>query len=301
MPDSTTIRRRDILGAGLAVAAGTTLAGPRDAAGQTSAGGHRLRISLSGYSLRKYLGGGADKATMTIDEFIDFGANLGLDAVEPTSYYIYRTDKAYLHGLKARAFRRGLEISGTAIGNNFCLPEGKALDTEMGKLRQWVDGAVAMGAPHIRVFAGRKTKGGEREQDFAWMVAAMRRAVEYAASQGVFLGIENHGYLTENADAVLRIVEAVPSPWFGVSLDTGNFKDDGYAQIAKLAPKSVNCQMKADVAEGGKKQPVDIGRVFGILRKGGYHGYVALEYEGKDEPKAASARYLQEMLALAVG
>jgi sugar phosphate isomerase/epimerase len=236
---------------------------------------------------------------MTIREFIEFGAALGLDAVEPTSYYIYQTDKPYLHGLKALAFRKGIEISGTAVGNNFCAPEGKALDHQLSEFRKWVDAAVELGAPHIRVFAGRKAEDADRQRDFARAVTTMKRAVEYAASRGVFLGIENHGYLTEAADDVLRFLDAVPSPWLGVNLDTGNFDDDGYAQIAKLAPKAVNCQLKTDIPDGGRKQPVDIGRVFAILRRADYHGYVALEYEGKDEPKTAVPRYVKQMQALA--
>ena len=294
--EQTPLTRRNLLGAGLAAAAGTTLA---KAEAASSAQGYRLRLSLAGFSFRKYLRGGADKATMTISEFIELGASLGLDAVEPTAYYIYRTDKAYLHELKALAFRKGIEISGTAIGNNFCASAGKPLDDELRKFRGWVDAAIELGAPHIRVFAGRPPKDADRKRDFAQAIEMMKRAVDYAASRGVFLGIENHGYLTETADDVLRFIEAVPSPWLGVNLDTGNFDDDGYAQIAKLAPRAVNCQLKTDIPDGGRKQEVDIARVFSILRRADYHGYVALEYESNDDPKKAVPHYVRKMQALA--
>ena len=293
---SKSLTRRNVLTTGLAAAAGATLSRPAAAA---ASGSYRLRISLAAYSFRKYLGGGADKASMTIGEFIDYCAAQGLDAAEPTAYYIYNTDPDYLHGLKARAFRQGLEISGTAIGNNFCLPPGPELEEELAKCRRWVDAAVHLGAPHIRVFAGRRRRGGSPEEDFANMIPAMRRAVDYAAARGIFLGIENHGYLTQTADDVLRIIEAVPSPWLGVNLDTGNFKANGYDEIAKVAAKSINCQVKTEINDDGGKRPVDLARIFSILRQANYRGYVALEYEGKEEPKTAVPRYLEQMKALA--
>ena len=65
------ITRREALAAGVAVAASASHA---RAAGKSGPGTYRLRISLAGYSFRKYLGGGADKATMTLEAFIDLGA-----------------------------------------------------------------------------------------------------------------------------------------------------------------------------------------------------------------------------------
>ncbi|MBP7936256.1 MAG: sugar phosphate isomerase/epimerase [Phycisphaerae bacterium] len=291
--------RRGFLGGGAALAAGTFLAPSAGARAESTRSGYRLRLSMAAYSYRNVLGGGADKATMTIEQFIDLCADLRLDATELTSYYIYKAGPAYMHELKARAFRKGVAVSGTSVGNNFCLPLGTALDKQLADLRQWVDNAVEMGAPHIRVFAGKA--GGQREEDYKRMIAAMKQAVEYAGSRGVFLGIENHGYLTETAADVLRIVKDVPSPWFGVNLDTGNFKDDGYAQIAALVPKAINVQVKTLVSEGGQRRPADVPRIFSVLREAGYHGYVALEYEDKEDPKTGVPKFLEKMHAAAVG
>ena len=47
--------------------------------------------------------------------------------------------------------------------------------------------------------------------------------------------------------------------------------------------------------------PASIARVFSILRKADYRGYVALEYEGKQEPKQAVAGYIKKMQAAAGG
>ena len=60
---------------------------------------------------------------------------------------------------------------------------------------------------------------------------------------------------------------------------------DPYADLARVAPYAVTVQMKTEVYPAGKPQAADFTRLFGILRAAHYRGYVALEYEGREEPK----------------
>ena len=79
-----------------------------------------------------------------------------------------------------------------------------------------------LGAPHIRVFAGRETKGVERKQ-----VTYGRLKVfvmyDYAGKHGIFLGIENHDSIG-SSKTLIQFVKAVNHKWFAVSLDSGNFR-----------------------------------------------------------------------------
>ena len=43
---------------------------------------------------------------------------------------------------------------------------------------------------------------------------------------------------------MLRIVDAIKSPWLQVTLDTGNFLEDLYDQLEQLAPHAVLVQAK---------------------------------------------------------
>ncbi len=47
-----------------------------------------------------------------------------------------------------------------------------------------------------------------------------------------------------------------------------------------------------EASGGGKRQPSDYGRIVEILRDAGYRGYVALEYEAKEDPKTAIPGHL---------
>jgi len=58
-------------------------------------------------------------------------------------------------------------------------------------------------------------------------------------------------------------------------------------------------QIKTEVAPKGKpKEEADLKRLIGILKNVNYRGYVALEYEAKEDPKAAVPRYVKELKKL---
>jgi sugar phosphate isomerase/epimerase len=109
--------------------------------------------------------------------------------------------------------------------------------------------------------------------------------------------LENHGGITATADQLLALVTAVQHDWFGVNLDTGNFRtSDPYCDLAKLAPFAVSVQLKTEIHPAGKaKAQTDIGCIFSLLRRVGYRGYVALEYEGEADPFIAVPRYVRQM------
>jgi sugar phosphate isomerase/epimerase len=255
-----------------------------------------LRSSIAAYSFREYLDTAGKPGKMSLFDLTDMAARWGLDAIEPTSYYFLKTDDEYLVALKRKVFLAGLEISGTPTNNNFALPAGPELEKSKARIREWVDHAVVLGSPVIRVFAGNARGAPSREESLRFIVEAFKDVSQYAGKHGVFLALENHGFMTETADDVLRIVDAVGSDWLSVNLDTGNFRDKPYEQIAKLAPRAVACQIKGKVHDAGKEMEPDMQRIVGILREAKYRGYVALEYEGRDPHKNVPV-YLEKIQA----
>jgi len=94
---------------------------------------------------------------------------------------------------------------------------------------------------------------------------------------------------------VLRIVEEVKHEWLGVNLDTGNFSEDPYGSMALLVPKAITVQVKTEVRTAAGKEEANIPRIINILREANYRGYVALEYEGKEDPMIAVPQYLAKL------
>lgn len=258
--------------------------------------GAKLKSSCAAYSYRKYL---QQEKSMTPLQFLDECAKMGIDAAEPTSYYLPAdAPDEYWTEFRHHAFMLGLDISGTAIGNTYTYPAGPDRNKNLELSRTWIDNAVKMGAPCIRIFAGKILEGQSKKDAVKNTIETTQMALEYAAQKGVFLALENHGGIVAAPDEMLEIIKQIDSPWFGVNLDGGNFHgEDPYKELEQIAPYAVNAQLKVEIRrKGGQSEPADFDRVIGILAESDYRGYVALEYEGSEEPKEAIPRYMEKML-----
>jgi sugar phosphate isomerase/epimerase len=259
-------------------------------------GGHKFKFSLAAYSYRDLLTGKQPK--LSLADFIDDCAKLNLEGTELTSYY-FPSDPSpeFLREIKRQAFGLGLDISGTAVGNDFCHPPGPERDKQLALVKRWIERAEILGAPVIRIFSGQ-TKPNQSEADARRLaVEAMEECCQYAGEHGVFLALENHGGLTATADGLLDLVAAVRSPWFAVNLDTGNFSSaDPYADLARIAPYAMNVQVKVSMhPAGGKREKADFKRLAAMLRDTGYRGYIVLESEEPGDPRQTCPRHMAEI------
>jgi sugar phosphate isomerase/epimerase len=216
-----------------------------------------------------------------------------------TSYFFPPdADDEYLLKVKRHAYLRGVNITGTAVGNTFTHPPGEARDKELSYVLEWIEKAALMGAPHIRVFAGSAPKGGSPEEAEKNCLECYKECLEVAARYGVILGLENHGGIVAEPDALIRLIKAVDSPWAGINWDSGNFHTaDPYGDLAKIAPYAVNVQLKMVMKATGDKEgkPTDVPRVLQILRDANYQGWFTLEYEDKEDPFVAVPRILGDL------
>ncbi|GIW81784.1 MAG: xylose isomerase [Gemmatales bacterium] len=260
-----------------------------------------LKISIAAYSYRKYLNlQQKPKPAMDLDDFIELAAEHGFDAVEPTAYYFAKTSPEYLAHLKAKCTRLGLDISGSAVGNNFCHRDTDRLQQQVQYVKNWIEHCARLGGKTLRIFAGSVPKGDTASAAIKRCIAAIEEACDYAAKFGVILALENHGGVTSTAEQMLRIVKGVKHDFFGVNLDSGNFHSaDPYAELEQIAPYAVSVQLKTEIQRAGKKkEPADLPRLIKMLRGVGYRGYVVLEYEAAEEPKEAVPRHLATLRKL---
>lgn len=183
------------------------------------------------------------------------------------------------------------------MGNKFSLPPGDARDQQIADVKKWIDHALVLGAPIIRIFSGRVTKDQTEDEARRLAVEAIEECCEYAGRQGIMLGLENHGGLTSTADGMLKIIRAVDSPWFGAWMDTGNFRhQDVYGELKKIAPYTIHVQAKVVTStQEGEHHPSDFPRLARILDDVGYRGWICLEYEEDEDPRIACPKYLDQL------
>ncbi len=293
------LSRRSFLSTSTAFTAGAALVGsPAVRAIEPIArnGQAKFKFSLAAYSYRDLLSGMAPKLTM--NDFVADCAKFGLEGTELTSYYFPKSvTHDYLSLLAAQCFRLGLDVSGTAIGNDFGHPPGEKRLKEIASTKQWIDFAAVLGAPVIRIFAGHEQPGSTPAQAHSLMVSAIEECCEYAGKNGIYLALENHGGPTATAEGLLSFVRDVNSPWFGVNLDSGNFASaDVYGDLAKIAPYAVNAQVKVVVTNDKKeKSPMDFKKLAALLREAHYRGYIVLEFEEKGNPREECPKYLSQI------
>ena len=264
-------------------------------------------IAVSTYSYWRY----RDDSKLSIEECIDLAADTGFDGVEILHVQMQDESNGALQRIKQRAFRNGLDLCGFSTHQSFVNPDPEERQKNVDHTIRCIELAYALGIPTIRVNTGRwgtsenfdmlmankgiepRLEGYTDDEGFAWVEEGLQKCLPTAEKCGVVLGLENHWGLGRTAEGVLRVVNAVNSPWLRVTLDTGNFLENQYAQYEQLAADAVFVQAKTYFG-GGTWYDLDINydRVAGILRDVNYRGYISLEFEGKEKHETAVPRSL---------
>lgn len=255
----------------------------------------RMKPAICAYSFRKEL---QDKS-MTYEDLVAKCVEWNIDGIDMTVYWFPNTSAQWLHNLRRLAYRNGVSIYSIAVRTELTKPNQADRDAEVASIGRWVDVADMLGATHIRVFGGTVPKTATEEQAVPWVVECLKRGADLAAAKGIILGLENHGGICTRAERILEMVNKVNSPWVGINLDTGNFKDHAFEQMQQCLPHAVNVQMKAEMTyDDGKTGPQDWDRVVKLIGGGGYKGYLSLEYEAKEPSSMAVPRGLAELRKL---
>ena len=253
----------------------------------------RLRPGLVAYSFGKQLAA----KTMTYESLIAYAANLGMDGLDTTVYWFPDTSDQFLAGLRRTAYNNALSLYSVAVRVRLSQPTPELQRAEFETLKQWLEVAEKLGATHIRIFGGPLPKGAMEEQGIGWAVEVLKRCADYAGSRGIVLGVEDDGGLTTTAEQTLAIVKGANSPAAGINLDTGNFRSNGYAQVAMCLPYAVNVHFKEMIAaEDGTKVKADWDRLVRMFAASGYKGYLSLEHEGEEPPDVAIPRLTAELI-----
>ena len=298
------LSRRGLLAGAVALAAAETAAAqpPRPTPSTP-------RFAVSSYSYWHF-----KRERYPIEKVIDEAARLGFDGVEVLHRQMTDESPEYLNSLKRTALLRGLSLVMFSIHQDFVSPWADERGQAIRQTQYGIELAAGLGIPAVRINSGRwrtirlfddlmKAKGDEppipgyTEQDaLQWCIDSIRACIPAAEKAGIMLMLENHWGVTIKPDNLLRIMDGVNSPWLGVNLDIGNFPDDPYPGIEKLAPRAAIVHFKTYFG-GGEYYTLnlDYKRIAGILRRAGFRGYVSLEFEGKDAPEAAVARSLDVM------
>lgn len=273
-----------------------------------------MKIGIDSYCFHRFFGEVYPQQPpppfrMSMDDFLDFAKELGVDGVSLESCFFPSFDAPYLADLKAKLDDYGFDRV-YAWGHPDGLERGRKPEAYDDMIRH-LDHAVAIGADVMRVvgssFTWRKEPHGPQVDA---LIEQFRRAVPLAERAGVKLAVENHIDFT--GDEMVRLLEGVASPYLGINFDTGNFLrllDDPIKGMQKLAPYTYATHIKdlkpnPDAAPDDwyffSSTPVGDGLIDNValarmLQAADYQGFLAVETDflhpdyGLDEHAAARA------------
>jgi sugar phosphate isomerase/epimerase len=286
------MNRRELLKCSIALGAALPAVCRVPVCAETSASPARLRSAICAYSFRDAL----QSRKMKYDDIVNLAVETGVDGIDMTVYWFPDTSDEFLLPLRRLAYKNGVEIYSIAVRTNMCQPTPQLREKELAEVVRWVEVATKLGAGHIRVFGGTVPKGRTEDEAAGWVVEVLKQACDQAGKRGIILGIENHGGITENAGRIVQIVKAVDSPWLGINLDTGNFLKDVFRQSELCVPYAVNVQVKTLIRDDeGRQIPSEWDGFAKLLIRGGYRGYLSLEYEDKENAATAVPRLLSKL------
>lgn len=304
------MNRRSFVISGSLAAFGAACTTPaRESSPPPAAGapGPRIKLGISSYSYWHFT-----ETKYPIEGVIDQAAALGVEGVDILHRQMESEDRAYLNRLKKHAFRNGVDLICLSIHQGFVSPDPAERRKNIDHTVHCIRLASALGIPSIRLNSGRwgtvksfdrlmelrgvepPLEGYTEEDAFRWCIESIEQCLPAAEEHGVLLALENHWGLTSTPEGLLRIVNAIESPWLGVLMDTGNFLEDPYEKLRQIAPKTVFVQAKTYYG-GGEWYTLDLDyrRIAEILREVRYRGYVSLEFEGKEEAESGVRKSVQ--------
>ncbi len=261
----------------------------------------RIKLGISTYSYWHFR-----PPKVSVETVIEKAAEIGVEGVDVLHRQMDSEENHYLQRLKRTAFRNGVDLICLSIHQDFVSPDAESRQKNIEHTLHCIELAYAMGIPSIRLNSGRwgtvrsfdrlmelrgeepPLQGYSEDDAFKWCIDSIEKCLPKAEECGVILALENHWGLTRKPEGVLRIADAIDSPWLGVLMDTGNFLEEPYPKLKSMAPKSVFVQAKTYYG-GGEwyTLELDYKKIAAILSEVNYTGYISLEFEGKEDPDIA--------------
>ena len=268
----------------------------------------RDRISVASYPFRAYIEAPGNRARdpklpgMDLREFAaEVAKKFNIHNIEPHSRHFRSLESEYLaefskalQGAKAKVVN--IAVDGP---DSFYDADTGARDRAVAYAKKFVDVAVQIGSPSVRVHIG---KAKNSQPDVQRTAESLRQVVAYATLKNVVVNLENDDLVSEDAFFIVKVIEAVNHPFlhalpdFANSMLTGD-ADFNYRAIEAMFHHAYNiCHVKSGEVDDGKQFNIDMRRSFAILKASGYRGYCSMEFDAPGDPYAPTATLIEQTL-----
>jgi len=267
------------------------------------------RISLAQWSLHRSIQSGEIRK---LDFPLAARRDFGIEAVEFVNTLMPGSRQETLRELRRRADGEGVSIVLVMVDDEGDLshPNARLRKKATRNHRKWVDAVSLLGGHAVRVNTGGERTLSSRTQNAPADSPALRSPIlrcaescadlaEYARASGVSVLLENHGGISANVPALVRVVETVGSDNVGTLPDFGNptRRVDSYEAVRMMLPHAKAVSAKTfDFDENGMETTIDFRRMLDLVQDVGYEGHLGIEYEGQRLSEADGIRKSKELI-----
>jgi sugar phosphate isomerase/epimerase len=268
----------------------------------------RARLGVASYPFRAFIDDPRNrdrdktKPGMQLTEFPAMvREKFNVRNIEPLDSHFRSLETAYLHELREAIEKAGCHVINIPANVDASLydPDEAKRKVGVGNAKKWVDAALTLGSPSIRVHiqGARGVK-----PDVARAAESLRAIADYGAEKNIVITLENDDPHSEDAFFLVKVMDAVKSPYlhglpdFCNSMLTGNEKYN-YECVAAMFKHAYNIShVKDSEVDNGKVFRVDVGKTFAIAKQAGYRGYFSMEWEGEGEPYEGTQKLIDASL-----
>jgi sugar phosphate isomerase/epimerase len=266
------------------------------------------RLAVSTYPFRSFIRGGkhsADSekgAKLTLAQFAaELPGKLHVSHIEPWSPHFESTETAYVASLHDAFEKAGVKVVDIPVDAPvlFCSADTKRRDANLDLYRRWIDIAVTLQSPSIRLHMP-PVKNESSHPDCG--AHSLKTLADYGATKNIVVNLENDDPKNEDAFRIVKTIEQVNSPFLRALPDFCNSMLIGdeaynYRAVEAMFQHAWNISHVKDVeVDNGKIFRVDVGRTFAIAKRAGYKGYYSMEFEGSGDPYAGTQALLAASL-----
>lgn len=224
----------------------------------------------------------------------------GIGGLELVNSFFPSPQYTYCRDLAKRAADQDVKILLIMVDGegDMAHPEKAVRKQAVRNHRKWLDIAQVLGCHSIRCNSG-EAKPGDSDA-IARCADSFADLCALARPDKLNVLIENHWGLSSDPESLLAVIKKVNDPLLGTLPDFGNFPPevDRYDAVRQMMPYAKAVSAKCyDFGPDGEDSKTDYGKMMKVVLDAGYHGFVGIEYEGKNDDEIAGVKACQKLLA----
>jgi len=115
--------------------------------------------------------------TMSLFDWIDLAATLGVDGVEMYPGFFANFEPEYVAKVRRHAEAKGLEIPMMCCSPDFTQHDAAARQAEIEKEKFWIDLTAQLGGRYCRVLSGQRREDVSREDGVRYTVECIKEVI----------------------------------------------------------------------------------------------------------------------------